>query len=71
MSKLHMTCYKVMSGIKKKNEMGSIWKLKVPQRIRMFKWLVTKKAIVTYERRTQRHITNNLNFQLCVDVTES
>ncbi|KAL4272206.1 hypothetical protein GQ457_13G013010 [Hibiscus cannabinus] len=52
-------------------EWRRIWKLSVPQRIRVFVWLVFHDLLLTNVERHRRHMTNSNLCELCGDSPES
>lgn len=52
-------------------EANCIWRLKVPERIRVFLWLVSQQAIMTNEERFRRHIGVSNVCQVCRGGVES
>lgn len=52
------------------DEWGKIWKLKIPNRIRMFIWLVKHKKILCNAERVRRNFTSNANCFFCAGQAE-
>lgn len=48
-----------------------IWKIKVPNRVRMFLWLARHERIMCNAERRRRHITDNDCCSTCLNVSET